>query len=396
MASIESTWTSRPSRMIATRSQVRSTSSMMCDDRKMVRPSSRASRTSPKNVCWTSGSRPDVGSSRMSRSGRCWSATTSPTFCLLPFEYSLNRRLGSRSSALDELRDVRLVDAAAQVAEVGDRLGAGQPVVQVELAGQVADPSVDRDRIGGRLDAEHLGASRCRPDEVEQDAHRRRLAGAVRPEEAEDLALGDLEVELDDAAMLAVGLGQALGLMTAVIALPFRDRHYPDRVSASRARGAPRRRDRRRNGSDRSVSATATAVVSGTASDDPDAADDGAHDLDRDDLRRRRQERVLATGGEQHDERQRRADVGEDEGVDRRRDVRPADVHRPLRQHDARRATGSASWSSATVAAWVTVTSSRMPSAPKMIAGQEQAADVDVRQADRLEVGRRPPSRGTS
>ncbi len=31
MASMRSTWTSRPSRMIATRSQVRSTSSMMCE-----------------------------------------------------------------------------------------------------------------------------------------------------------------------------------------------------------------------------------------------------------------------------------------------------------------------------------------------------------------------------
>ncbi len=97
---------------------------------------------------------------------------------------------------LDQLGDVGLVHAAAQVAEVGDGLRAGQPVVQVELAGQIADPAMDRDRIGGRLDAEDLGAPGCRPDEVEQDAHRRRLAGAVRPEEPEDLALGDLEVEV--------------------------------------------------------------------------------------------------------------------------------------------------------------------------------------------------------
>ena len=40
-------------------------------------------------------------------------------------------------------------------------------------------------------------------------------------------------------------------------------------------------------------------------------------------------------GREQHDERQRGADVGKDQRVDGRRDVRPADVHRPLRQHDA-------------------------------------------------------------
>src|SRR4029077_20763446 len=101
---------------------------------------------------------------------------------------------------LDELRDIRLVHAATQVAEVGDRLGAGQSVVQVELARQVTDAAVDRDRIGGRLDAEDLGAAGGRPDQVEQDAHRGRLAGPVRSKEPEYLALGDLEVEVDDAA----------------------------------------------------------------------------------------------------------------------------------------------------------------------------------------------------
>ena len=103
------------------------------------------------------------------------------------------------------------IDPAAQVREVGDRVGAGQPVVEVELAGQVADPAVDRDRVHGGLDAEDLGAPGCRADEVEQDAHRRRLARAVRPEEAEDLALGDVEVELGDAPVDAVGLGQPFG-----------------------------------------------------------------------------------------------------------------------------------------------------------------------------------------
>ena len=47
--------------------------------------------------------------------------------------------------------------------------------------------------------------SRTRPD-------RRRLAGSVGAEEAEDLALADLEVDLDDAPVLAVRLGQSFGL----------------------------------------------------------------------------------------------------------------------------------------------------------------------------------------
>ena len=56
------------------------------------------------------------------------------------------------------------------------------------------------------------GAPAGRPDEVEQDPHRRRLARPVGPQEPEDLALADLEVELDDPAVWTVRLGEALGL----------------------------------------------------------------------------------------------------------------------------------------------------------------------------------------
>ena len=113
---------------------------------------------------------------------------------------------------LDQVVDVGAVDPAAQVREVGDGVGAGQAVVQVELARQVADPPMDRDRVDGRLDAEHRGPAAGRTDEVEQDPHRRRLARAVGSEEPEDLALADLEVEVDDAAVRAVRLREALGL----------------------------------------------------------------------------------------------------------------------------------------------------------------------------------------
>ena len=113
---------------------------------------------------------------------------------------------------LDEIGDVGAVHPAAQVGEVLDRVGAGQPVVEVELARQVADPPVDGDRVARRLDAEHLGATGGRSDEIEQDPHHRRLAGAIGSEEPEDLALGDVEVDVDDPAMDAVGLGQALGM----------------------------------------------------------------------------------------------------------------------------------------------------------------------------------------
>ena len=88
---------------------------------------------------------------------------------------------------------------------------AGQAVVQVELAGQVADPPMDRDRVLRRLDAEDLGAPGGRPDEVQEDPHRRRLAGAVRPEESEDLARLDVEVDVDDAAVSTVATWSGVG-----------------------------------------------------------------------------------------------------------------------------------------------------------------------------------------
>ena len=114
--------------------------------------------------------------------------------------------------ALDQLLLVGTVDAAAQVGEVVERLTAGQLVVQRELARQVAQAAVDGDRILGRVDAEDRRPAAGRTDVVEQRPDHRGLAGAVGPEEAKRLALADFEVDVDDPAVLAVVLGQLLGL----------------------------------------------------------------------------------------------------------------------------------------------------------------------------------------
>ena len=126
-----------------------------------------------------------------------------PTFCLLPFEYSLNLRRRVDVEALDQRRRWYAVSTPPRrLREVLDRLAAGQAVVEGELAGDVADPAVDRDRVHGRLDAEHERAAARRPDEVEQRPDGGRLAGAVRAEEAEHLAGLDLQVDVDDAAVV--------------------------------------------------------------------------------------------------------------------------------------------------------------------------------------------------
>src|SRR4029078_9162692 len=85
-------------------------------------------------------------------------------------------------------------------------------VVERELARQVADPAMDGDRVGGRVDAEDERPAGGRPGVVQGRPDRRRLARAVRAEEAERLAIVALEVDVDDAAMLAVRLGELLDL----------------------------------------------------------------------------------------------------------------------------------------------------------------------------------------
>src|SRR5207302_1631003 len=97
-ASMCSRATSRPSRMMATRSQSRSTSLRLWDERKMVRPAARSSRIRSMKMTSISGSRPTLGSSRTSRGASCIRAWTRPTFWRFPFDRCLIVRPKSRSS----------------------------------------------------------------------------------------------------------------------------------------------------------------------------------------------------------------------------------------------------------------------------------------------------------
>ncbi len=49
----------------------------------------------------------------------------------------------------------------------------------------------DRGVAPGRRASEHFDRARARPHEAEDGAHQRRLAGPVRTEDADELALGD-------------------------------------------------------------------------------------------------------------------------------------------------------------------------------------------------------------
>jgi hypothetical protein len=84
-----------------------------------------------------------------------------------------------------------------------------QPRWQHQLAGQVRRPSPDLDRVAHAVEPEDGDRATRRAEEVEQRPHERRLAGTVGADEPDDLAGGDGEVDVDDAAMPPVGLRQS-------------------------------------------------------------------------------------------------------------------------------------------------------------------------------------------
>ena len=103
--------------------------------------------------------------------------------------------------------DPVLAHVPAQAREVLQHVGPRELVVELEVARQVADPPARGEHVG----AEHLGAAGGRARQAQQHPHRRALARAVGAEEAEDLAVADLEVEVEDAAPGPVVLRQLLG-----------------------------------------------------------------------------------------------------------------------------------------------------------------------------------------
>ena len=101
------------------------------------------------------------------------------------------------------------IDPTPQFREVVEHGASGQFRIQREVAGQKTDAAADLEAVVDGVEPEHLRRARRRPDQIQEQAHRRRLAGAVRPEEAEHLSLPNLEVEPEQPATRAEVLRQA-------------------------------------------------------------------------------------------------------------------------------------------------------------------------------------------
>ena len=98
-----------------------------------------------------------------------------------------------------------------QAGRVAQVLAPGQVVVEAHGVGQVADPTLDLERVMGRVEAQDPGRAVTRLGEAEQHEDGRRLACPVLAQQAEDLAPPQLQVEAVDGGQVAVVLGQPAG-----------------------------------------------------------------------------------------------------------------------------------------------------------------------------------------
>ena len=184
----------RPRSTIATRSQTRSTSVSRWELRNTVAPRPRSvpmiSRTSLP-------ARRIEGRSRFVENdqfGRAEQGYAEPQPLLHPLGESLDRRVGPLRQAHQLQGFVRLPAPArprqsGQFAVEGKDLARGHPALVAEQLGQIPDPA-PRPYVAERRPQDRAAAGR-RARQAQQQLHGRRLAGAVRAEEAEDLAAAD-------------------------------------------------------------------------------------------------------------------------------------------------------------------------------------------------------------
>ena len=99
---------------------------------------------------------------------------------------------------------------APQAGEVAHRLPPRGPHVQAELARQVAHRPAYLHALPVGIEAENLRVTAGGVEQIEEQPDGRRLACAVRPDESEDLAWPDLQIEALDAQTAAVVLGESL------------------------------------------------------------------------------------------------------------------------------------------------------------------------------------------
>ena len=209
-ASVPACTTSPPS-TITTASQILSTSSRWWDDTMMCMPNSlpmRRIRSSISVRCI--GSSPSVGSSRRTSSGSCAIAEASFTRCRWPVDIVPTGRKRSSPRPTSQSASLARCTAARRgnrciSARCRTRSCRRQLRRQVVVLRRVADarPQLEPGRRG--IVSEHGQLAGVPGAQPEQDRDERRLAGAVRAEQAGDPG-ADLGVETRERDRLSVAL----------------------------------------------------------------------------------------------------------------------------------------------------------------------------------------------
>jgi len=125
-----------------------------------------------------------------------------------------------KRSDQDSRRSVHiLVDGTAvEAREIREVVTGAQVAINGQVAGQVSDETPCGETVAMAVDAEDRRAPAGRPQQIEQQPDRRRLAGAVGSEQSDDLALLGGEAQPVDGGPAAVALAQVGG---------FEGRHGP-------------------------------------------------------------------------------------------------------------------------------------------------------------------------
>ena len=97
----------------------------------------------------------------------------------------------------------------AQHAVVVEQLAAGEPVEDAQPVGQHAHHPLRGERVGCRIHARDRDRALVGPEQSGDHRQRRRLAGAVRPDEAVERARRDREVDALDRPRVAEALRDA-------------------------------------------------------------------------------------------------------------------------------------------------------------------------------------------
>ena len=181
--------------MIATASHSSSTISIWWVEKMRVVPRLRISPKASLRSETLTGSRPTNGSSMIRTSGSWRIAAMSWTFCWLPFESSSARRFSysgirKRASQSRPRAGRLLARDRVERGEEDELLQDLEAGIEAALLGEVA-PGLPRHLRRWRAGPGHRAA--VGPEDVQDDPHRRGLAGPVRTEEPEDLAALDAE-----------------------------------------------------------------------------------------------------------------------------------------------------------------------------------------------------------